>query len=157
MSEPFFWVKAIHILSSTVLFGTGLGTAFHMWMTHRSGDVRAIATVSKNVVLADFLFTTPAVIVQPLTGVILIWLTGIDPLAPWLVITYVLYAVAGACWLPVVWLQIRLHDFARASLESRSELPAMYFAYMRVWFLLGWPAFIAIIAIFAMMVAKPEF
>jgi len=157
MSEPFFWIKAIHILSSTVLFGTGLGTAFHMWMAHRSGDIHAIATVSKNVVLADYLFTTPAVIIQPLSGAILVWLTGTDPYAPWLVIAYVLYVLAGACWLPVVRLQIRMRDLARASVETDSDLPADYHAHMRAWFFLGWPAFLAVIAIFALMVAKPDF
>lgn len=156
MSEPFLWIKVVHILSSTVLFGTGLGTAFHMWMAHRSGDVRTIATVSKNVVVADYLFTVPAVIVQPVTGAMLIWLTGTDPLALWLIVTYGLYVLAGACWLPVVWLQIRMRDLARASLETQSDLPAAYHTYMRAWFLLGWPAFLAVIAIFALMVGKPN-
>ena len=155
MSEPIYWIKMIHILSATVLFGTGLGTAFHMWMAHRSADVRAIATVSRNVVLADYLFTTPAVIIQPLTGVLLIWLTGTEPFALWLVVTYALYVLTGACWLPVVWLQIRVRDLARESVETDSKLPATYYGYMRTWFLLGWPAFIAVIAIFALMVAKP--
>lgn len=157
MSEPYFWIKTIHILSAAILFGTGLGTAFQMWMAHRSADVRAIATVSKNIVRADYLFTAPAVIIQPVTGALLIWRTEIDPLALWLVITYALYALAGACWLPVVWLQIRVHDLARLSLESGSALPAAYYTYMRAWFLLGWPAFLAVIAIFVLMVVKPEF
>lgn len=155
MNEPFLWIKVVHILSSTVLFGTGLGTAFHMWMAHRSGDVRTIATVSKNVVVADYLFTAPAVIVQPVTGAMLIWLSGTNPLALWLIVTYGLYALAGACWLPVVWLQIKMRNLARASLDAQSDLPAAYHTYMRAWFLLGWPAFLAIIAIFALMVAKP--
>lgn len=156
MNEPFLWIKVVHILSSTVLFGTGLGTAFHMWMAHRSDDVRTIATVSKNVVVADYLFTAPAVIIQPVTGAMLIWLSGTDPLALWLIVTYGLYVLAGACWLPVVWLQIRMRDLARANLDAQSDLPAAYHTYMRAWFLLGWPAFLAIIAIFALMVAKPE-
>ena len=97
MSEPFFWIKTLHILSATVLFGTGLGTAFQMWMAHRSADVRAIAAVSNAVVRADYLFTAPAVIIQPVTGGLLIWQTGTDPFASWLVVSYGLYALAGAC------------------------------------------------------------
>ena len=155
MSDAYVWVKTLHILSATILFGTGLGTAFHMWMTHRSGDVRAIATVSRNVVRADFLFTTPAVIAQPLSGAALIWMTAIDPLAPWLLAVYALYILTGLCWLPVVWLQIRARDLACAAAASGEPLPPLYYRTMRIWFLLGWPAFIAVMAILWLMVAKP--
>jgi uncharacterized membrane protein len=148
-------IKVLHIISATVLFGTGLGTAFHMWMAHRSGDVRAIAAVARNVVIADFLFTTPAVIVQPLTGAVLIAVMGIDPLSSWLVAAYALYALAGACWLPVVWLQIKVRDYARDAAARQAPLPPDYYRAMRWWFGLGWPAFIAIIAIIWLMTAMP--
>ena len=57
MSDPFLWVKWLHILGATVLFGTGLGTAFHHWMSHRSGEPEAIAVATRNTVLADGIFT----------------------------------------------------------------------------------------------------
>lgn len=156
MIDPYYWLKALHILSATILFGTGLGTAFHMWMAHRSGDVRAIAVVARNVALADFLFTAPAVIVQPLTGILLIRSAAIDPLSSWLVLAYALYVVAGVCWLPVVWLQLRIRDAARAAIASNQPLPDAYYRQMRWWFALGWPAFLAVIAILWLMVAKPD-
>ena len=106
-------LKTLHVLSATVLFGTGLGTAFHMWVTHRRGDVRAIAVTAANVVQADFLFTTPAGIVQPVSGFAMMWLAGFDPLAPWLVASYALYALAGLCWLPVVAIQLRVARIAQ--------------------------------------------
>lgn len=148
-------VKYLHILSATVLFGTGLGTAFQMWVAHRGDNVQAIAQVASNVVLADYLFTTPAVIIQPATGIALVWMAGLDPVAPWLVATYLLYAVAGLCWLPVVWLQIRIRDLARAAAQTNNGLPEAYYRYMRLWFILGWPAFAAVAAIFWLMVSKP--
>lgn len=156
MMEAFLWIKLVHILSSTVLFGTGLGTAFHMWMSHRGGELAAIATASRNVVIADFLFTTPAVVAQPITGAMLLHLSGIDPLASWLVVTYGLYAVAGACWIPVVWLQIRVRAMAGEAVAKGGELPPQYGRCMRLWFALGWPAFGALIAIFWLMVEKPD-
>ena len=151
----YFLLKWIHILSAAVLFGTGLGTAFQMWTAHLTGDVRAIAAVARNVVRADFLFTTPAVVIQPLTGFLLVRLTGTDLLAPWLVAAYVLYILTGACWLPVVWLQIRIRDIASAAAADGTALPAEYRRLTRLWFALGWPAFAAVLAIFWLMVAKP--
>jgi uncharacterized membrane protein len=156
MSDAYTWLKLLHILSATVLFGTGLGTAFHMWMAHLSGEPRTIATVARNVVIADLLFTTPAMIVQPLSGIALLWLAGIDPLSSWLVAAYLLYALAGACWLPVLWLQIRARDLAREAAAAGTPLPAAYHRVMRLWFCLGWPAFTAVVAIFWLMVAKPD-
>lgn len=157
MSDAYFLLKTLHILSATVLFGTGLGTAFQMWTAHRSGDVRAIATVAANVVRADLFFTTPAVIVQPLTGAALIHLMGYPPLLPWLEAVYALYALTGLCWLPVVWIQIRVRNLAAKSAAFGLPLPEDYFRLMRLWFWLGWPAFLAVTAIVWLMVAKPAF
>ena len=145
----------VHILSSTLLFGTGLGTAFHGWMAQRSGDVRIIVVVSRNVVLADWLFTAPAVIVQPVTGAWMAWLAGIPFTTGWLLLAMSLYVLVGACWLPVVWLQIQMHRLASMALRSGKPLPARYYIYAQWWFALGWPAFIGVIGIFYLMVFKP--
>lgn len=150
------WLLWVHILSSTLLFGTGLGTAFHGWMAHRSGDLRAIVIVSRNVVLADWLFTAPAVIVQPVTGTWLALDSGLPLTTRWLLLAVALYVLTGACWLPVVWLQIRMHQLAKCALRDGSGLPVLYFHYARWWFVLGWPAFVAVIAIFYLMVFRPD-
>lgn len=150
------WVLWVHILSSTLLFGTGLGTAFHGWMAQRSGELRAIVVVSRNVVIADWLFTAPAVVVQPVTGAWLAWQAGVSFTTGWLPLALGLYVLTGACWLPVVWLQIRMHRLASAALLTGGSLPPLYFRYARWWFILGWPAFIAVIAIFYLMVFQPD-
>lgn len=145
-----------HILSSTLLFGTGLGTAFHGWMAHRSRDLRAITVVSRNVILADWLFTAPAVVVQPVTGAWMAYLAGIPFTTGWLALAILLYLLVGACWLPVVWLQIQMHRLAGQAERDGKDLPPLYFAYARWWFALGWPAFIMVIGIFYLMVVKPD-
>lgn len=156
MSGLYDLVKTIHILSATVLFGTGLGTAFHMWFAHRTGEPRTVAAVARNTVKADFWFTTPAVILQPASGLALIQLSGIDPTTTWLMAAYGLYLLIGLCWLPVVWLQLRARDLAVAAAQNGQALPAEYHRIMRLWFGLGWPAFLGTMAIFWLMVAKPE-
>ncbi len=148
-------LKLAHILSATLLFGTGLGSAFYLWRTHSSGDVAAIAAVSRQVVLADWLFTLPAVILQPLTGIWMAQLAGYPLSEPWILMAFALYGLAGACWLPVVWLQLRIRDMAATAQARATPLPARYHRAMRIWFVLGWPAFLAVLAAFAVMVYKP--
>lgn len=151
----YFLIKWLHILSSTILFGTGIGIAFFKWMADRSGDVRAIRLSNERTVLADWLFTTPAVIAQPVTGVALALLAGFPLTTGWLAMSVGGYAIAGACWLPVVWLQLKMRGMARHADDTGAPLPALYWRYARAWFWLGVPAFIALLGVFWLMVAKP--
>ena len=148
-------IKWLHILSSTFLFGTGIGSAFYMLFANLSRDVRAIAVVSRYVVIADWLFTATTAVIQPLTGYYLVRLAGYPLHSRWIMWSVLLYLLAGACWLPVVWLQMRMRDLAAAAAREGAELPAEYWRYFRIWFALGVPAFIAFVEIFYLMVAKP--
>ena len=123
---PYVALKAIHIVSSTILFGTGLGTAFFKWIVDRSGNVSAIRVVSEKVVLADWLFTSPAIVIQALTGVALARLMGFPMTHGWVAYAIALYCIAGLCWLPVVWLQMRMRDLARLSDAHGSPLAPTY-------------------------------
>jgi uncharacterized membrane protein len=154
--DSYLLLKWAHIISSTLLFGTGLGTAFHGWMAQRSRDLHVMAVVGRNVVLADWLFTAPAVVLQPVTGLALAKLGGVPLDSPWLLAAMGLYLLVGVCWLPVVWLQIRMHRMAAAALVRGEPLPLRYHHYARLWFALGWPAFLGVLAIFWLMVAKPD-
>jgi len=148
-------LKLVHILSSTVLFGTGLGTAFSMWRAHVRADARVVSAVTHNVVLADWWFTTPAVIAQPVTGFALVRLAGFPLSSTWLELTFVLYVLAGACWIPVVWLQLRMRALANEAAVDGQPLSPRYYRYFKLWFWLGWPAFLSVVVIFALMVFKP--
>ena len=148
-------IKWLHIVSSTLLFGTGIGSAFYMLFSSLSRDVRAIAVVSRHVVRADWLFTATTVVFQPLSGFYMIHLAGYPLASAWIVWSIVLYLVAGACWLPVVWLQMRMRDMAQASARDNLALPALYWRYLRLWTALGVPAFFALIIVFYLMTAKP--
>lgn len=148
-------VKWLHIVSSTLLFGTGIGSAFYLLFASLSRDVRAIAVVSRHVVRADWLFTATTVVFQPLSGFYLVHLAGFPLNSRWIVWSVVLYLVAGACWLPVVWLQMRMRDMAQTSARDGVALPTLYWRYLRIWAALGVPAFFALIIVFYLMTAKP--
>ena len=151
----YLFVKWVHILSSTILFGTGLGSAFYLFMAHRSKDTASIAFSARHVVIADFLFTAPAVIVQFVNGMWLLHLTGFSFEDHWVAWAVTLYVFAGLCWLPVIWMQIRMRDMAKLALETASPLPDEYWLMARWWTILGSLAFPAVVAIFWLMVMKP--
>jgi len=151
----YFAIKVAHIISSTVLFGTGLGIAFFMFRSRFTDDLREKYYAASNTVLADYLFTLPAVIVQPLSGAWLVWKSGYDWTDTWLVWTYVLYLLAGACWLPVVWIQRRLKTLVADALDHEAALPESYHQLFRYWMFLGWPAFTSLVIVFFLMVFKP--
>ena len=136
---------------------TGAGIAFFMLMAHRTRQPTLIAHTAGIVVLADFVFTTSAVIVQPITGALLAHLAGFPLTTGWIGLSLALYGVTGLCWLPVVWIQMRLRRLALAAVEAGEPLPAAYDRLFRVWFVLGFPAFAAVLGIVWLMVAKPAF
>ncbi|MCI3134717.1 DUF2269 family protein [Phenylobacterium aquaticum] len=149
-------LKALHILGATVLFGTGTGIAFFMLMAHRTGDPRIVAHTAGVVVLGDTIFTATAVVLQPVTGALLAHLAGWPLSTGWIAASLGLYVLTGLFWLPVVWIQLRLRDLARAAASQGELLPAAYHRLWRLWFAAGFPAFGAVLGIIWLMVAKPD-
>lgn len=148
-------LKFLHIIGSTVLLGTGAGIAFFMVMAHRTGDVAVIAGVARIVVIADFLFTATAVVVQPITGLLLANVQNYPLASSWIVASLALYVFIGLFWLPVVYFQMRIRDIAAKAAAQKTPLPPDYYWYYRIWFAFGFPAFFAILAIFWLMIARP--
>jgi uncharacterized membrane protein len=142
--------KWLHILSSTLLFGLGLGTAFHFFMVSRSRDPRAIALMANSMVLADW-----PIVFQPLSGLYLMSVMNLPMTAPWIVWSVALYLLAGACWVPVVWIQMRMRRMAYAAAEQGHDLGPDFWRLRRIWIALGVPAFSALVIVFYLMVAKP--
>lgn len=144
-----------HVLGACTLIGTGAGIAFFMLMAHRSGDVRVIAHTARIVVIADMLFTMSAVIVQPISGMLLARGLGWPLDTPWIVASIILYLLIGAFWLPVLWMQARMRDLAMAAMQADAPLPDAYHRLYRWWFAFGFPAFGAILVIVWLMLARP--
>jgi uncharacterized membrane protein len=154
------WIDILrwaHVIGGSLLLGTGLGIAFFMYLAHRTRKPALIAHVAETVVLADYLFTATAVVVQPVTGAALALLIGWPITEGWILLSLVLYAIIGFFWLPVVWIQLQLRDLARAAAAANEPLPPRYYRLFRIWFACGWPAFIAVLAIVWLMISKPSF
>lgn len=150
-------LKWLHILGATVLLGTGAGIAFFMLLAHRTKDAKIIAHVSGTVVIADLLFTTTAVILQPITGFWLASETGWDMDEPWILAALALYILIGIFWLPVIWIQLKMRNLAREAELNDTNLPEQYFNLFRIWFVCGFPAFFAVMGIIWLMIARPSF
>jgi uncharacterized membrane protein len=150
-----FALRWLHVIGSAVLLGTGAGIAFFMVMAHRTRDPVLIAHTASVVVVADYLFTATAVVVQPITGALLVQAVGWGWAHSWIWASIILYVVTGALWLPVVWMQLRMRDLARAAAHNSTPLPRQYFTLFHWWFAFGIPAFLAVLAIIWLMLAKP--
>ena len=151
----YFALKFLHVIGAAVLLGTGAGIAFFMLIAHLKGNAPVIAGVARIVVLADFLFTATAVLLQPVTGVLLAWQTNYSLFESWLALSIVLYLFTGAFWLPVVWMQMRMRDLAEEAVRTSAPLPSAYHKLFWWWFVFGFPAFAAVLAIFWLMIARP--
>jgi len=147
--------KTIHILGVTALLGAGLRAAFFMWRANRTGDVSAIAAAARKSVRAHWLFTMPAAIIQPLSGILLLSETGYGFDDAWVKLSLALYALALASWLPAIWLQARIRDMALSAIGNGHALPPLCRRHMRIWFGLGWLALLSVIAIVTLMVQRP--
>ena len=152
----YYLLKYLHVIGSTVLLGTGAGIAFFMFMAHRTGDAATVAATARIVVIADYLFTATAVVAQPVTGLLLARTVGYELTEGWIVASIALYLFTGAFWLPVVWMQARMRNLATAAVASGAPLPSDYHRLYRWWFAFGFPAFAAVLAIFWLMIARPE-
>jgi uncharacterized membrane protein len=151
----YFLLKFFHVIGASVLLGTGAGIAFFMTMAHLSGSAAAIFGVARIVVIADFVFTATAVVLQPITGALLVHNVGYSFFDAWVLWSIILYIVTGAFWLPVVAMQMRMRDLARAAVAAGKDLPRAYHVLFAWWFAFGFPAFAAVLAIFWLMIAKP--
>ncbi|HEY0622337.1 DUF2269 domain-containing protein [Sphingomonas sp.] len=149
-------LKWVHVLSSTVLFGFGAGTAWYLWSAHRTGDPATIASVGRMVVRADWIFTGSSGVIQPISGLMLLHMLGYSLTESWVLVSILLYLIAFACWVPVVSLQIRAQRLAQGALDAGTPLGEDYRRAMRAWFVLGWPAFLGLTAVFWLMIAKPQ-
>jgi uncharacterized membrane protein len=151
----YFIVKYLHVLGAIVILGAGSGIAFFMLMAHRSRDAAFIARTASVVVLADMLFTLSAVIAQPITGVALMEMSVTSLTERWLAASLALYVVAGAFWVPVIFMQIEMRNLAGVAAEKGAPLPPRYFTLFRRWFLFGIPGFGSVMIILYLMIAKP--
>lgn len=150
-------LRFLHIIGATVLLGTGAGIAFFMVISNRSRDPALVAHVAGIVVLADTLFTATAAFFQPITGYLLAREVGWPILTGWVAVSLALYVFVGAFWLPVLWMQIRMRDLARAARDAGLPLPEEYHRLYRWWFAFGFPAFAAVLAIVWLMLTRPSF
>jgi uncharacterized membrane protein len=154
--NTYLLLKWLHILSSVALVGVGFGSAFYLYFINRTRNVAAIAEVSRLVVRADYWFTTPTVIIQPISGLALASVAGYSLTETWLLATYALFILAGTCWLPVVWLQIQMAKMAEVAANNDTGLPQRYWQYARIWERLGMLAFPAMVIVYGLMVFKPD-
>ena len=155
ITNPYLWIKTFHVIGAAVLLGTGFGSAFFKLWADRTSEVNTIAFTSKTVVLVDWIFTTPAVIVQLVTGLMMVWQGDYALTEAWLMLTIGFFLLTGACWLPAVYIQVRCHNLAEQACRTGTALSGEYRHLSRIWFWLGVVGFTSVWIIVGLMVMKP--
>ena len=156
MELIFLW-KFVHVLGACVLLGAGLGIAFFMFTANCTRHPGVIAVTTRIAVVANLTFITAGMAVLLLSGWALARAIGLFPLEEsWIVLSMFLYLFVLLCWLPVVFIQIRMRNLAREAAMTTKKLSDEYRRLFVAWFCLGWPALAAVVAIFALMVWQPH-
>lgn len=151
----YIWLKLIHILSSTILFGTGIGTASVMLYGYFQPNMEAKLAIYRYVALVDWFFTGISGLIQPITGLAMVYVAGYSLSMFWISISILGYLIAAFCWFGVVYFQLKIRDITANSIKHKKHLPAIYYQFFTYWFMVGWPAFISLIVVFYLMTAKP--
>lgn len=151
----YLWLKYIHILSSTILFGTGIGTASVMLYGYFLSDLRVKAAIYNYVVKVDWLFTGVTGFLQLVTGLWMVHIAHFPFATLWITGGLIGYSFTAVCWFIVVYLQIKIRNIAISALDTQTPLPPRYSIYFKWWFTLGWPAFISLLLVFYFMIMKP--
>lgn len=145
-------LKLIHIISATIMFGTGLGSAFYLFYTYKFSKFSTVKEILNIVIIADYIFTTPSVILQLATG---LWLSHYMKLIStnWFLIALLFSLLVYALWIRAVFLQLKM----KKTLENAKEYNVQFHQQMKGWFFLGIPAFFGSLFLFYLMVFKPFF
>lgn len=155
ITNVYLWIKTLHVIGAAILVGMGFGSAFFKLQMDRSGDPSTIVFVSKTVVLVDWIFTAPAVVLQLASGLAMVWLGGYSLTEAWLVLGLLFFILTGLCWLPAVSIQRRCREMAEQASLAGTALPPDYRRLSRIWFWLGVVGFTAVWVIVGLMVMKP--
>jgi len=147
-------LKYLHILFGIIVVGTGFGIAFFQWITFRSKNLEAIKAMTRHVVMADWLFTAPAVLGQFVTGMLLVDQLHYNPHSQWVVTVIALYTFVGFCWFPVLFIQYKLRKLAETQVIT-GAIDQQFLKLMRIWTALGIPTFAVALVILWLMVVKP--
>lgn len=143
-------LKIIHILSATIMIGTGLGSAFYLFVSYKTALFTTVKDVLKIVIIADLIFTTPSVIVQLVTGLMLADRLNLTNTRWYWVVLSISFLVL-VLWLGAVVIQYRL----KRIIIDKKSLPALFDKLMSIWFYLGVPSFGLAIFLYYLMIYKP--
>lgn len=142
-------LKLIHILSATLMIGTGLGSAFYLYLTYKKAQLSTVRDVLNLVIFADLIFTTPSVFIQIITGVMLSNVIGLT-FTNWFWVVISVSFIVFVLWVRAAFIQVKLKKL----IANETEIPEKFHQLMKVWFYLGIPSFLGSIFIYYLMVYK---
>jgi uncharacterized membrane protein len=151
---PLELIRLLHVVSSALMFGVGVGAFWFMVTTVRSGNPAAIAVTTRNAVRAEWFIAAPVAIVQPTTGYLLMRQLNYPLASTWFYAVATLYIVAGMCWVYLVKAELTMRDLAAVH-GTAATLPPEFHALVARWRRLALGSFAGVLAIFWLMVFRP--
>ena len=147
---------AIHILAMVVFLGNLVTAGFWKVSADRSESLETMASTSRAVLLADYVFTIPGIVAMLVTGILMVAMTGWKRFEePWLSASLVLLVLTGIIWVGVlIPLQRRMVRLSQQGLDNGALDPA-YTRASRRWSMFGGIATLLPVIILFLMVLKP--
>ncbi len=131
------------------MIGTGLGSAFYLYITYKKSQFSTVKDVLNFVITADMIFTAPSVIIQLITGIMLSNMLGLT-YTNWFWVVLSVSFIVLILWLRAAFIQVKLKKL----IENKTELPPRFHQLMKFWFYLGIPSFLGAVYIYYLMVYK---
>lgn len=151
-------IRLIHVVSSALMFGVGIGAFWFMLAALRSADIALIAATTRNAVRAEWFIAAPVAVVQPTTGYLLMLHLDYSLHSRWFLALATFYILAGMCWVYLVKAELKMRHLANVALASpraATPLPPQFHALSRRWRRLALGSFAGVLTIFWLMVFRP--
>ena len=147
-------IRLLHIVSSALMFGVGVGAFWFMVTAARSGNPAAIAVTTRNAVRAEWFIAAPVALIQPTTGYLLMLQLGYSLHSSWFAAVATLYIITGMSWVYLVKAELKMRGLATAHSTSVA-LPDEFGVLFRRWTWLALGSFAGVLGIFWLMVFRP--
>ncbi len=146
----------LHVMGGIFFLGNIITAAFWKLRADAGGDLHQIWRTATNVLIADYVFTLPGIVLLLTTGHMMVANSGYELFSlSWLGISYFLFCLSGLIWLLILLpTQNQMIKHAKNSLDQ-GKLTNEYKKSSKIWNVFGSLSTILPIIVIVLMLVKP--